>query len=506
MHPNLASGQQEGSRVQNWSDSISHITLSSFGREVFFQFALLVLFFLILPVSLWMLPRLALFSGLLIAASLWMMQRVVGLFNLRQVTIPAFFYFLYIAIILIPGFFIFNDEITPSRWRFLFGIESVVVTVPIGIWFASLFLGFRRQETADYFRRPVALEPLGAPAKRIYIAFLVLGFVLVLMNLWETPAIPLIYLIHNPGDFLTAAILREDSFKILNSHFTYAYYVLRGTVFPFLIMVAFGRYRRQKQAFWKRLFLTALFLGILYAAITIEKSPVAAIFGLLGVFYYLFKGGKLGKVAALVLPLLFLAFPLIVLLLAYDGSKGGTLSGALQAIGYRLFYSPAQVVYGYFEVFPAVIPFQHGASIVKLAHLMGWKAVDIPNLVGLYMTDGQDLDTITANSCFIGNFNADFGLPGVVLAGVLAGFLMQFVNVHLCRQRKTVVNLAAYAICMWAFGMLVASPLSTVLLSGGVAFSLILRWLFRDRRRVLPSEDWEVPSSSLGPGLRPTCS
>jgi oligosaccharide repeat unit polymerase len=494
------------SKVQSASEPVSPITLSSFGREVFLQFSLLVLFFLILPVSLWMLPRLALLSGLLIAASLWMMQRIVGLFNLRQVTIPAFFYFLYIAVILIPGFFIFNDEITPSRWRFLFGIESVVVTVPIGIWFANLFLGFRRQETADYFRRPVALEPLGAPAKRIYIAFLVLGFVLVLMNLWETPAIPLIYLIRNPGDFLTAAILREDSFKILSSHFTYAYYVLRGTVLPFLIMVAFGRYCHQKQELWKRLFLISLFLGVSYASVTIEKSLVATIFGLLGVFYYLFKGGKLGKAAAFLVPLLFLSFPLIVILLSYNGSETGTLQGALKAIGSRIFYSPAQVVYGYFEVFPAVIPFQHGASIVKLAHLMGWKTVDIPNLVGLYMAEGQDLDTITANSCFIGNFNADFGLPGVVLGGVLAGFLMQSVNIYLCRQTKTVVNLAAYAICMWAFGVLVANALSTAMLSGGVAFSLVLRWLFRSRGRVLPSDDWKVPSSYVRPGLKPTCS
>jgi oligosaccharide repeat unit polymerase len=494
------------SKVQSSSEPNSPVRLSWFFRETFLEFLWLSLFFLVLPVSLWMLPRLALFSGLLIAASLWMMQRIVGLFHLRRLTIPTFFYFLYIAIILIPGFFIFSEEITPSRWRFLFAIESVVVTVPLGIWFANLWLGFQSEEAANYFHRPVAIEPLGAPAKRIYIAFLAMGFVLVLMNLWETPAIPLLYLIHNPGDFLAAAILREDSFKILNSHFTYAYYVLRGTVLPFLIMLAFGRYCLQKQELWRRLFLTSLFLGIFYAAITIEKSPVSAILGLLGIFYYLIKGGKLGKAAALLLPLLFLVFPLTVLLLAYNGSEGGTLSGALQAIGHRLFYSPAQVVYGYFEVFPAVIPFQHGASIVKLAHLMGWKAVDIPNLVGLYMTDGQDLDTITANSCFIGNFNADFGLPGVVLAGVLAGFVMQFVNVHLFRQPKTVVNLAAYAICMWAFGMLVASPLSTVLLSGGVAFSFVLRWFFRDRARVLPSEDLEVPSSSLRPPLRPTCS
>jgi oligosaccharide repeat unit polymerase len=494
------------SRIQNFSDRISPIKLPSFLREIFFHLALLVLLFVGLPVGLWMLPPFVSLSGLLIVASLWMMHRLVGLFNLRQLTIPAFFYFLYLAIILTPGFFIFKEEITSSRWRFLFGIESVVVTVPLGIWLANLFLGFGRQETANYFRRSVALEPLGTSANLLYIAFLVLALVLVLMNLWETPVIPLFFLIRNPGDFLTVAVLREDSFKLLNSHLTYAYYVLRGTVFPFLIMVAFGRYRHQKQELWRRLFLISLFLGVFYAAITIEKSIVAAILGVLAVFYYLFKGGKLGKMAALLVPLLFLSFPLIVILLAYHGSEGGTLQGALQAIGYRLFYSPAHVVYGYFEVFPAVIPFQHGASIVKLAHLMGWKAVDIPNLVGLYMTEGQDLDTLTANSCFIGNFNADFGLPGVVLGGVLAGFLMQSVNVYLCRKPKTVVNLAAYAICMWAFGLLVASALSTVMLSGGVTFSLVLRWLFKARGRVLPSDDWKVPSQSLRPGLRPTCS
>lgn len=495
------------SRVQNCSDPISPIELSSFFREVFLQFSLLALLFLVLPMSLWVLPPLAWLSGLLIVASLWMMHCLVGLFNLRQLTIPAFFYFLYLAVILIPGFFIFNEEITSSRWRFLFGIESVVVTVPLGIWLASLSLGFRRQETTNYFRRAVALEPLGTSANRLYIASLGLALALVLMNLWETPVIPLFFLIRNPGDFLTAAVLREDSFKFLNSNLTYAYYVLRGTVFPFLIMVAFGRYLHQKQEPWRRLFLISLLLGVSYAAVTIEKSHVAATLGLLIVFYYLFKGGNLSKKAAFLVPLLFLSFPLIVLLLAYQGSEGGTLSGALQAIGYRLFYSPAQIVYGYFEVFPAVIPFQHGASIVKLAHLMDWKVVNIPNLVGLYMTEGQgDLDTITANSCFIGNFNADFGLPGVVLGGVLAGFLMQSVNVYLCRKPKTVVNLAAYAICMWAFGLLVASALSTVMLSGGVAFSLVLSWLFRSRGRVLPSDADKMTSlTGIGSERDETC-
>ncbi len=493
----LVPGRQEVNRAQNGSRAISPITLSTFFRDVSLEFLWLTLFLLILPASLWILPPLALLSGLVIAVSLGMMQRLVGLFNLKQLTIPAFLYLLYVGVILVPGFFIFNDEITPSRWRFLFGIESVMLTVPLGIWVANLCLGYRRQETTNYFRQPVEPEPLGGSAKHIYLTVLALAFVVVVMNLWETPVVPLLYLIRHPGDFLQVAVLREDSFKLLKSNFTYVYYVVRGTVLPFLIMVAFGRYRRQGQDIWRRWFLISLFLGVSYAAVTVEKSPVAVIAGMIGIFYYLFKGGKLGKTATVLFPLLFLLFPIIVIVLAYSGSEGGTLGAALQAMAARIFYSPAQVVYAYFEVFPSVIPFQHGASLLKLAHLLGWKTVDIPNFVGVYMTEGQDLDTITANSCFIGNFYADFGLPGVVVSGVAAGFIMQFVGVYFCRQPKTVVHLAAYAICFWSLGMLVTSALSTQLLSGGVTFAVLLLWLFRDRERGLAIDHSKALPSSL---------
>jgi oligosaccharide repeat unit polymerase len=438
----------------------------------------LTLLLIVVPAGLLFLPGLVVLSIAVIAISMWMMHRLAGLFNLRQVTAPVFFYYLYFVTILVPGFFIFADEVTPSRWRFLFGIESVLVTVPVGIAIANLILGSSKRNVALFFRRPVEAEPLGSSSVTLFILILVLGAVFVLINIWETPVIPLFYLIRNPGETIAAAVLREDSFKLLNSHLTYLYAVLRGTIFPFLILLAYGRNRRQPQWQWRWLFWISLVLGVFYAALTIEKSPVAAIFGLLFVFYYLFQGGRVGRMASIVMPILFFCFPLAVVLLAYHGSEGGTLAEAIQGFGVRLFYSPAQIVYAYFEVFPAVIPFQHGASIAKFAALFGWKVVDIPNSVGLYIKAGSDLDTITANSCFIGNLNADFGLPGVVVGGMVAGFAMQAVSIYLCRCRKTAVNLAAHAICIWALGMLVTTPLTTALLSGGVTFALILAWIF----------------------------
>jgi hypothetical protein len=438
----------------------------------------LTLLLIVVPSSLIFLPGIAVLSIAVIAVSVWMMHRLVGLFNLFQVTTPVFFYYLYFVTILVPGFFIFADEVTPSRWRFLFGIESILITVPVGIAVANLVLGSSKRSIALYFRRPVEPETLGSSSVTLFVVVLGLAAVFVLINIWETPVIPLFYLIRNPGETIAAAVLREDSFKLLNSHLTYLYSVLRGTIFPFLIMLAYGRNRRQPQWQWRWLFWISLGLGVFYAALTIEKSPVAAIFALLFLFYYLFQGGRVGRMASIVTPVLFFCFPLAVVLLAYHGSEGGTLAGAIYAFGVRLFYSPAQIVYAYFEVFPAVIPFQHGASIAKFAMLFGWKSVDIPNSVGLYMKTVSDLDTITANSCFIGNLNADFGLPGVVTGGIVAGFAMQAVSIYLCRCPKTAVNLAAHAICIWALGMLVTTPLTTALLSGGVTFALILAWIF----------------------------
>lgn len=461
-------------------NSVTHLSVSrSLTGEALRWFAWLTVIFLLVPAVTVFLPGLALLSLGVVVVSIWMMHRLVSVFDLRQLTIPAFFYYLYFAVILIPGWFIYAGEITPSRGRFLFGIESVLLTVPLGIAMANVFFSFRRRSIRAYFARPVEREDFDDRAVRLFFLFFTGAIVVVLIYIGEARTIPLFYLIRHPGETIVAAMLREDSLKLLKSHLTYLYAVLRGTIFPFLILFAFARYRGGKKRPWRSLFLLSLLGGVFYGSLTIEKSPVAAIFGMLFLLYYLLRGGRVGRLVSVAAVMLFLCFPLAVILLAYNGSEGGTLWGAMRAIGIRLFYSPAQIVYAYFEVFPAVIPFQHGASIVKLASLFGWKSLDIPNAVGMYMTAGADLNTITANSCFIGNLNADFGLVGVVLGAVLAGFLMQAASIYFCSRPKTAATLSAHTICMWAFGLLVTTALPTTLLSGGVAFALLLSWIFR---------------------------
>jgi oligosaccharide repeat unit polymerase len=466
-----------------------HKVKPSFFREVLQWFALLVLLFVLFPVGLLTLSTLAILSCVVVLLSVFLMHRLVGLFDLKRLTIPSFFYAIYLTIILIPAFFLYSNEYTPSRGAFLFGVESVLLTVPLGIWLANRFFHFRKRETVNYFKSPVVEELLDRAAVRSFVLFLALALMFVAINIIETPVIPLFFLIRNPGEALAAALLREDSFRLLNSHLTYVYSVVRASVFPFLIMVSFGRYLQQRQTIWRTLFWVSLISGSFYASLTIEKAPVAAIFGLIFVFYYLFKCGELGVRVTTTAVILFLSFPVTVVLLAYRGSDEGlTLWAAIQAVMVRLVYTPAEVLYAYFQMFPAIIPYQHGAGIAKLAYFMGWKTIDIPNAVGMYMTPGA-IDTVHANGCFIGNLNADFGLLGVIIGGVVAGFAMQTISIYLFRKPKTIASLAAYAICMLSLGELTISPLPTALLSGGVTFALLLRWYFESRGQRHPNNN-----------------
>src|ERR1700683_1407254 len=278
-------------------------------------------FFIVLPILAFTLPLIVSVSALVMVTSFWWMHHLVGAFNFRRVNISTFYYWMYVAVIITPGFFIYHDEISPGKWRFLFGIESALLTVPLGIWITNFIYCFSKRETDRYFLRDVENEDFGRAALKPFLILLVASVVLVLVNLIEIPEIPLLYLIRNPGDFLNAALVREDSFKLLNSNFTYAYYVVRGTIFPFLAVLAYGRYRSGGGRNWKRLFWISLTGAVFYASLTIEKLPVAAIFAFLGLFYYLFKGGRMSRLVTIVGPILFVRFPLLVIMLSYGDTK-----------------------------------------------------------------------------------------------------------------------------------------------------------------------------------------
>ena len=71
-------------------------------------------------------------------------------------------------------------------------------------------------------RRRWIAGPPGTPELAAFAVVLAVTLALTAGYLIETPVIPLLYLLRNPGSALVVVGLREESFKLLNSPFVYS--------------------------------------------------------------------------------------------------------------------------------------------------------------------------------------------------------------------------------------------------------------------------------------------
>jgi oligosaccharide repeat unit polymerase len=269
-------------------------------------------------------------------------------------------------------------------------------------------------------------------------------------------------------------MLREEAFVGLDSHFVYAYSVLREALYPFLIALALAKYIATKQTIWLVLFFASLSAGVMFASVSIARGPVATILLVVTACWFLCRLEKVSTKQVAIALALILAFPLFVSL--FSSSVDATLTDALRIVFVRLCYSPAYVAYVYFEVIPKEVQFQYGAATGKLALLLGRHHFDVARYV-LFTIYPDTLETGSAGGAFFAEFYANFGLPGVVLGGVLLGAVMQSIQILLTRRRKTAASMAVYAFMFYAFYMTISRSLPTVLLSTGVIFVLGFWWL-----------------------------
>src|ERR1700761_6563037 len=86
--------------------------IGSFLKDMMPLALVLVFVLIVLPILAFTLPGIVSLSAAVVFLSLWMMEREVGIFNLRRITIPSFYYWMYFAVILIPGFVVYQDEIS----------------------------------------------------------------------------------------------------------------------------------------------------------------------------------------------------------------------------------------------------------------------------------------------------------------------------------------------------------------------------------------------------------
>lgn len=416
---------------------------------------------------------LTVFAVFAFCMSIPLMRAATGL-SLRRWTIPVVFWWTYVAMIFAPSFFVFVNHAHPAKSHYFLSVMSVLLTVPLGVGAMNIMTSFRKSEIKAFWDKPVQERKIDVSSALVYSLILAAAVGLVIMYFGEVEKIPLFYMIRNPGSYLELVELREKSFKLLDSPFYYAYYVFRGLVFPFLILLALGNFLFSRQRKWLIFFLVSLGFGVFYAALSAAKLPVAAIL-LMSLLFYVFFKGRVRRKFYITAVVLLLVWPVVVIL-SFQFGQGVTPGRALLSIGQRLFYYPAEDIYYYFEYFPHQHDYLHGRSMGKIAWLTGQEYFDTPNMVGRY-AHPEFVETINMNAGFIGDLNADFGLPGVLAGGILAGLIMQGIQIYLCRRRKTILTMALFVFMTYTFWLLHSTSLPVVLLSNGVMFAFILVWL-----------------------------
>lgn len=415
--------------------------------------------------------------------SVVIMQKAVSVFNIRQLTIPAFFYLTYLFFIFLPSISVALEQQPPYRDAYFFAVASVLLTVPLGICAANYFLRFRRKEIKEFYGRPIEEIYPSSHFRVVFALFLVGAMAIVLLYLNEVRRVPLFEIIKNPGAYLESYEAREESFKLLDTPLVYLFFLLRVLIFPFLTILALGHYLRTRQQTWLIFFVASLVAGTFYAALSIAKWPVVVMFFTILLFIYIYRQGHISKTFTFILLGLMLAFPLFVILMITADMNVGFLD-ALRTIAVRAFYDPAESIYYYFEIFPERVGYLYGKSIGKLSWIMGWEYFNVPNFVHLYRFP-QGLISGSANAGFVAGLNADFGIAGVVLGGFFTGILMEVTQVYLLRKRKTILIMSLYSFLIFAFFLLNFAALPVVLLSNGLILALILPWMFSASERFL---------------------
>jgi oligosaccharide repeat unit polymerase len=415
--------------------------------------------------------------ALLLLMSAILMRKISDPLDPRRLTLLSFWYLSYLAVDVFPSFFIFADNEGPYRWRYLISVFSVLITVPLGAVLAGALRLSKRRRSEDYFSANLDALQQSSALMNVYVATLAVALVGALLYLRETPVVPLVEWLRNSSPVEQLSLLREESFKLLNSRLFLFYYLLRSVVYPFLVLVGLGCYLVTKRKTWLFLWLTALLAALIFGSMSLAKGPAANLFLVMAIFLYYYFGRRITLRLMLGSVALFFAFPLAVVL----SLVGGGFFTSFQFLLERLLYLPSELLYYYFELFPSHVGYLYGGSSLHFSWLLGTKFFDTTNYVGLYYD--STMESVSAPAAFIGDLNADFGLWGVILGGIVAGWLLQKFHFHVTSGGKSVVTLACYSFLVFVFINLSVGALPTALGSGGGIPVVLLALVFERAAR-----------------------
>lgn len=344
----------------------------------------------------------------------------------------------------------------------------LLLSVCAGIAFIDAGAGLSREDRVKALARwaesPVVV-PDGA-ADRLRIAGWLAVAVLAAFALAENQVgRTLSYALADLGEFEKIALRRE-----LGGSQFYLFNLLEANVFPFLAfcLVVLARIGTPRMNF---LALCVIGLVLLAKLATLSKAPPAVFILQLLVLEAMRRSLRISPAAigALVLA----AAGLFTLTAFLANPTLGGIGDALDFLFYRTFMIVNEGLMEYFSAIPNVLPHTLGLENGALATLAGEQPLEPTYWVVGELHRGAFGSTTTV--MFMGDAWAQFGWAGVIVAGLVAGALVRWLDIQLIMRRgKTVGTIAGLALGHYGIFVAHSTALQTALLTGGLLLVLPL--------------------------------
>jgi hypothetical protein len=212
---------------------------------------------------------------------------------------------------------------------------------------------------------------------------------------------------------------------------------------------------------------------------TLSKAPPVFFVLQLLFFGLLLSGRRLGwKSIAFMLLAAIGLFALVVGLVIPDIGFGGVMA----FLYYRAFDIPNEVLVEYFAAIPASLPHGHGAGIFAFLSPDGG-APPLPTYVAVAELIRGSLMS-TSNAMFIADAWAEFGWIGVGLFALIAGFTVRAIDLYAFRHGESDESACLVAGCAYGVFTMLATSLTTALVTGGLATLPLISALFVRQRSI----------------------
>lgn len=373
-----------------------------------------------------------------------------GLFNLA---LPSIVLAIYTVIIAFPSIYIAGTLSETVRPNFTFAVVSFFFVYPIGLLIGDTLSPVDAKQYNSHFVHAEVEKKFKVNDTLFYI-LVACSVILFGLYMIKARTAPFLELIFNPGDSAKYALMREEAFKTLNMSRIeqYLFSWNRSLLVPVIAVITIFYMREKKELSRNILGAMIISYGFFVNIITLEKAPAASL--LISIMVSIYLSSKKRNVKLILYGIgISLLVPLSIFYLLQFG-RDDIWRVIFLSLVLRLFIVPAEALSWYFVVFPEVHEFLLGRS----SQLFSWMHVEGTFPVSNYVMKiwwNNPHTTGFANAIYLGNYWADFGIYGVLMAHIFFGLILHLTYATMVKSSKYSVDLK------YVIGVAIAVPIFT---------------------------------------------